>query len=98
SSNDLNLGYIDEYLSLKKELDKIFTSYKKHLKNLSAKLNLKLNKSLHVRVDEVKEFDLSLITNKIEQLNNVIRSNNDFSKGFKHRIENERNIYKNHLI
>lgn len=98
SSNDLNLGYIDEYLSLKKELDKIFTSYKKHLKNLSAKLNLKLNKSLHVRVDEVKEFDLSLITNKIELLNNVIRSNNDFSKGFKHRIENERNIYKNHLI
>jgi wobble nucleotide-excising tRNase len=98
SSNDLNLGYIDEYLSLKKELDKIFTSYKKHLKTLSAKLNLKLNKSLHVRVDEVKEFDLSLITNKIEQLNNVIRSNNDFSKGFKHRIENERNIYKNHLI
>ncbi|MEZ4817540.1 MAG: AAA family ATPase [Flavobacteriaceae bacterium] len=98
SSNDLNLGYIDEYLSLKKEFDKIFTSYKNHLKNLSAKLNLKLNKSLHVRVDEVKEFDLSLITNKIEQLNKVIRSNNDFSKGFKHRIENERNIYKNHLI
>lgn len=98
SSNDLNLGYIDEYLSLKKELDKLFTSYKKHLKTLAIKLNLKLNKSLHVRVDKVKEFDLSLITNKIEQLNNVIRSNNDFSKGFKHRIENERNTYKNHLI
>jgi len=98
SSNDLNLGYIDEYLGLKKELDKIFTSYKKHLKTLAAKLDLKLNKSLHAKVDEVKGFDLSLITNKVEQLNNVIRSNNDFSKDFKHRIENERNIYKNHLI
>ncbi|MFT4800260.1 MAG: wobble nucleotide-excising tRNase [Flavobacteriaceae bacterium] len=98
SGNDLNLGYIDEYLSLKKELDKIFISYKKHLKTLALKLNLKLSKSLHVRVDDVKEFDFSLITNKIEQLNNVIRNNNDFSKGFKHRIENERNIYKNHLI
>lgn len=98
SSNDLNLGYIDEYLSLKKELDKTFTAYKKHLKTLNTKLDLKLSKSLHVRVDEVKEFDFSLITNKIDRLNDLIRSNNDFSKGFKHRIENERNIYKNHLI
>jgi len=98
SSNDLNLGYIDEYLNLKKEVDKIFTSYKKHLKTLATKLDLKLNKSLHVRVDEIKEFNFSLITNKIEQLNNLIINNNDFSKGFKHRIENERNIYKNHLI
>ncbi|MBK5214920.1 MAG: AAA family ATPase [Flavobacteriaceae bacterium] len=98
SSNDLNLGYIDEYLSLKKELDKIFTFYKKHLKTLATKLELKLNKSLHAKIDQIKEFDFSLITYKIEQLNNIIRSNNDFSKGFKHRIENERNIYKNHLI
>lgn len=98
SSNDLNLGYIDEYLSLKKEADKILESYKKHLKTIVTKLDLKLNKSLYVRVDEVKEFDFSLITNKIEQLNNLIINNNDFSKGFKHRIENERNIYKNHLI
>ena len=98
SSNDLNLGYLDEYLSLKKELDKVCISYKKHLKTLAVKLDLKLNKSLHVRIDEIKEFDFSLITNKVEELNNLIINNNDFSKGFKHRIENERNIYKNHLI
>ena len=28
SSNDLNLGYIDEYVILKKELDKILSAYK----------------------------------------------------------------------
>lgn len=98
SSNDFNLGYIDEYLSLKKGLDEIFRSYKKHLKTLGTQLDLKLNKSLYSRVNEIKEFNLSLITNKIEQLNVLIRSNNDFSNGFNHRIENERNIYKNHLV
>ena len=98
SSNDLNLGYTDEYINSKKELDKVFTNYKKHIKILATKLDLKLNKSLHVKIDEIREFYFSQITNKIAQLNNIIRSNNEFSKGFKHRIENERNIYKNHLI
>jgi wobble nucleotide-excising tRNase len=98
SSNDLNLGYIDEYINSKKELDKVFASYKRHLKSLVNKLELKLNKFLHIRVDEVKEFDFSQITSKIEKLNKVILDNNDFSKGFSHRIENERNTFKNHLI
>jgi len=98
SSNDLNLGYGDEYISSKKELDKVFSTYKKHLQTLATKLDFKLNKSLHVKVDEIKEFDISQIFKKINQLNKVILENNDFSKGFSHRIENERNIYKNHLI
>lgn len=98
SSNDFNLGYIDEYLSVKKGLDEIFRSYKKHLKTLVTQLDSKLNKSLYGRVNEIKEFNLSLITNKIKQLNVLIRNNNDFSNGFNHRIENERNIYKNHLV
>ncbi len=98
SSNDLNLGYIDEYILLKKELDKAVTSYKKHLKTLTTKLDFKLNKSLHVKVDEIKKFDITQIVNKINKLNIVIFENNDFSKGFSHRIDNERNIYKNHLI
>jgi wobble nucleotide-excising tRNase len=98
SSNDLNLGYIDEYVILKKELDKILSAYKKHLKTLTSKLDFKLNKSLHIKLDEIKEFDFSQITERINQLNKVILDNNDFSKGFSHRIENERNIYKNHLI
>ena len=98
SSNDLNLGFIDEYISLRKELDKVFNSYKKHLRTLALKLDLKLNKSLYLKIDKVKEFDFSIITNTLEQINIVIRNNNDFSKGFNHRIENERDIYKNHLI
>lgn len=40
SSNDLNLGYIDEYINSKKELDKLLTSYKRHLKTLILKLDL----------------------------------------------------------
>lgn len=98
SSNDLNLGYIDEYILLKKELDKALSFYKKHLKTLITKLDFKLNKSLHVKVDEIKEFEITQIVNEINQLNNVILENNDFSKGFSHRIESERNTYKNHLI
>ncbi|MFC4739037.1 AAA family ATPase [Flavobacterium ponti] len=98
SSNDLNLGYIDEYKHLKKELDKALSLYKKHLKTLITKLDFKLNKSLHVKVDEIKEFNINQIITKVNQLNNVILENNNFSKGFKHRIDNERNIYKNHLI
>lgn len=98
SSNDLNLGYIDEYINSKKELDKLLTSYKRHLKTLILKLDLKQSKSIHIRINEIKEFDFSLITSKIEQLNSVIRSNNDFSKEFKHRIEIERNLYKDYLI
>jgi wobble nucleotide-excising tRNase len=98
SSNDLNLGYIEEYKHLKKELDKALSLYKKHLKALIAKLDFKLNKSLHVKVDEIKEFNITQIINKVNQLNNVIFENNDFSKGFSHQIESERNTYKNHLI
>lgn len=98
SSNDLNLGYIEEYKHLKKKLDKALSLYKKHLKALIAKLDFKLNKSLHVKVDEIKEFNITQIITKANQLNNVILENNDFSKGFTHRIDNDRKIYKNHLI
>lgn len=98
SSNDLNLGFIDEYLSLKRELDKIITSYKKHLKTIASKLDLKLNKSLHVRLDVINEFDFLLITNKIEEINHVIIGNNDFSRDFVRLVGIEREDYKNHLI
>ncbi|MBI9054386.1 MAG: AAA family ATPase [Bacteroidales bacterium] len=98
SSNDFNLGYIDEYKVLKKQFDKITGSYKKHLNLILSKLDNKLNKSLYLSVNNVLDFKNVDVINSIKQINEHIIKNNDFTKGFQHRIESERTFYKNHLV
>lgn len=98
SSNDFNLGYIEEYKILKKQFDKIVDLYKKHLNQIVKKLEFKLNKSLYLPVDSVQRFEIDNLTNTIKNINEHIEKNNNFTKGFAHRIESERNIYKNHLV
>ena len=98
SSNDFNLGYIEEYKLLKKNLDKNLSAYKKHLRIIISKLEVKLKKSLYLPVEEIKKFELTNLTDTLADMNSVIQKNNDFSKGFNHRIESERVLFKDHLV
>ncbi len=98
SSNDFNLGYIEEYKDLKKQFDKIISSYKKHLDKILKKLQIKLDKSLYLQVSELQQFEISNLAESILKINEHISKNNDFTKEFTHRIESERNVYKNHLV
>lgn len=98
SSNDFNLGYAEEYKTHKKKFDNLLSSYKKHLSSINKKLETKLNKSLYLKVDEIKLFKIEDIINSIEDINEQIIKNNNFTKGFQHRIESERNLFKNHLV
>ena len=98
SSNDFNLGYIEEYKILKKQLDKIVGLYKKHLNQIVKKLEFKLNKSLYLPVEAIQKFEIDNLTETIKNINEHIEKNNNFTKEFAHRIESVRYIYKNHLV
>ncbi|WP_281637588.1 AAA family ATPase [Flavobacterium marginilacus] len=98
SSNDLNSGYIDEYKTLKASFDKFVLQYRKHLKLILSKLTEKTNKSLYLNIDEIKKFDIEKLTKSISNINAYIIKNNDFTKGFQHRIQDERILYLNHLV
>lgn len=98
SSNDFNLGFIEEFKLHKKQYDKIIGSYKKHLDQILRKLEIKLNKALYISVVGIQKFKIDDLTELILKINELIAKNNDFTKGFAHRIESERNVYKNHLV
>ena len=88
----------DRYKVLKKQFDKIASSYKKHLSLVLKKLEFKLNKSLYLSLDEIQQFKSEDLIEAIKGINEHIIKNNEFTKGFQHRIESERNLYKNHLV
>jgi wobble nucleotide-excising tRNase len=98
SNNDFNLGFANEYSRIKKRLDKCIEAYKKNLYMLKAKLDLKLNKSLHVQVAEIKPFQIESLENLIFEMDTHIERNNEFTNGFEKEIRIVRNIYINHLI
>jgi wobble nucleotide-excising tRNase len=98
SSNDFNIGFIDEYIELRKQYDKCLKQYKTHLKKILKKLDFKINKAIHTPVDELVPFKIDEIEVIISKLNQLISNNNDFSKDFQLRIESERTLYKHHLV
>lgn len=98
SFNDFNLGFMDEYNVLKRKYDNHFRLYKSHLKQILIKLDNKINKSLYLKIEKIIPFKIESLKKAISDINDLIRDNNDFTKGFQHRIEAERTLYKNHLV
>lgn len=98
SFNDFNLGFTDEYIAFKKKYDKFLDLYKSHLKQILIKLDNKINKSLYLKIEEIIPFKIDNLKKAITDINELIKNNNDFTKGFQHRIESERTFYKNHLV
>lgn len=98
SFNDFNLGFTDEYIVLKKKYDKFIDLYKFHLKQILIKLENKINKKLYLKIEEIVPFKIDKLKKAIIDINELIKNNNDFTKGFQHRIETERTLYKNHLV
>lgn len=98
SGNDFNPGFINEYLRLKKDIDKLLIQYKGHLKTLTPKLDTKISKSLYSKVENVKFFDIEKLINKISAINLLIQKNNDFTIDFNNKISLERTKFLNHLV
>lgn len=98
SINDFNLGFTDEFRILKKQIDKFLTSYKKHRKYLLLTIDDKINKSLYSNLGKAEEFKIEDLKKAVARLNDLIRSNNEFSKNFNSQIDLKRNEFKNHLV
>lgn len=98
SSNDLNLGFINEYIEIKNKLDKNLVKYKKHLNTILSKLDAKVNKNLYTKIDPIIDFNVALNVSLIERLNILIQTNNEFSINFSSKINVERNKLINHLV
>ncbi len=98
SSNDFNLGFINDYTILKSKIDKTLFNYKKHLNNLSQKIDKKINKSLYLEVAKTNDFNIDYIISLLNDINDIIKKNNDFSKNFTSKIDIEREKLKNHLV
>lgn len=98
STNDLNEGFQDEYEAIKKQLDKFLNSYKIYLKKINFKIQNKLSSNLYTSLPEIEKIDLTSLRTNFEELNKLIKSNNEFTSNFTEIIANEREKYKNHLV
>lgn len=98
SHNDFNEGFQDEFVELKKEIDKKITSYIIHLQELIKKIDEKSEKKIYTSIPLISSFKFSEISDMIEQVNSIIKNNNIFSENFTTIISSERDRYKNHLV
>jgi len=99
SVNDFNTGHQEAYEKHKTQLTKEITKYKKLLNRIKTSLTKKIELNIYSSItvpflangiDKLKE--------KIQEINDVIKSNNEFVDNFDEIIENEREKYKSHLV
>ncbi|MCC9065973.1 AAA family ATPase [Flavobacterium piscisymbiosum] len=98
SSNDLNLGFTNDYIEIKSKLDEMLSKYKKYLNNIILKLDLKISNNLYTKVKPIPSFNIKINISLIEQLNNLIKKNNEFSSNFNFIINQERGKLIDHLV
>lgn len=98
SFNDFNEGFQDDYKSLKKQLDKLISLYINYIIKLKDKVTRKLETSLYNPLEQIESFDTTNLINKINDLNALIDSNNEFTTNFSNIIFTEREKYKRHLV
>lgn len=98
SVNDFNEGFQDEYKSVRKQLDKSLSLYKSYINKIRNKIQNKLTSSLYSPLDEIENFNTTLLAIQLDKLNNLIKNNNDFTSNFSNIISTEREKYKKHLV
>jgi wobble nucleotide-excising tRNase len=98
SLNDFNDGFQDEYNKEKKVFDEKLKGYIKNLIKIKSLLNKKITSSIYKPLPSIIRFDFALIDEKLNKLNNVVIKNNTFTENFSSIINEEREIYKNHLV
>lgn len=98
STNDLNEGFQDEYMVVRKQLDKILSSYKSYLTKTKTKIQAKLASNLYTSLPEIEKFNTKSLKTKFDELNKLIKSNNEFTSNFSKIIASEREKYKKHLV
>lgn len=98
STNDLNEGFQEEYIAVRKQLDKLLSSYKSYLKKINTKIKSKLASNLYTSVPEIEKFNPNSLKTKFEELNKLIKGNNEFTSNFSKIISSEREKYKKHLV
>ena len=98
STNDLNEGFQDEYKAVRKQLDKLLSSYKSYIKKTKTKIQNKLASNLYTSLPEIENFNTNSLKTKFKELNKLIKSNNEFTSDFSKIIASEREKYKKHLV
>ncbi|MCT4561306.1 MAG: AAA family ATPase, partial [Crocinitomicaceae bacterium] len=98
SIQDINEGLQDQYIKQKKRVDRSLTVYQNKLVEVRQKLIDKEHKYVYQSVSEIQEFDCVTLGKELADLNDIIKSNNDFSSNFQNLIETERLKYINHLV
>lgn len=98
SINDFNEGFQDEYKSVRKQLDKSLSLYKSYINKIRNKIQNKLTSSLYSSLDEIENFNTTLLAIQLDKLNNLIKNNNDFTSNFSDIISTEREKYMKHLV
>jgi wobble nucleotide-excising tRNase len=98
SNNDFNEGFQDEYKALKTEIDKLISSYKKHLQKIKKQISNKMEINIYSPVAPIEKFNAYNINNLLEKLNKLIDKNNEFSEKFHEIVSTERDKYKKHLV
>jgi len=98
SFNDFNEGFQDSYKILRTQIDKLVSAYKKHIQNIRKKLINKIETSIYSSLSSIEKFNSSNLNKKTEDLNKLIKDNNDFSTNFTTIISSERDRYKKHLV
>lgn len=98
SINDFNEGFQDDYIILRKQIDKLISSYKRHIQKIRNKIANKLETSLYSPLENVENFNSSSLNKIIDELNVLIKSNNEFTTNFTRILTSERDKYKRHLV
>lgn len=99
SLNDFNDSFQEDFKKLKSEFDKDLKKYIVKVNQIKSAINKKKEKSIYEVIKiQNEENDIIPLVDKINEINSLIESNNEFSDNFKTIIDEKRTIYKNHLV
>ena len=98
STNDFNSGYQEEYIKVRKDIDKQLPKYKAQLKKVEKALSYKIDSKIYSKLEKINVYELENITQKFTSLNNLINENNSFTENFEIILYQEREKFKRHLV
>ena len=98
SIQDINEGFQEQYSKKKTLVDRKLNSYLKKIQNINKQLSQKINKHIYDKVKEIIEYDIESLIKELEELNDIIKKNNEFTRNFQDLIKAERLKYINHLV
>ncbi|HET8804083.1 MAG TPA: AAA family ATPase, partial [Aequorivita sp.] len=98
SVQDINDGHQKDYTKAKKTVDKEIKKYQKELDKIERQLKAKIDTKIYEKANELSDYEISPTETALKNINDVLKTNNAFSKDFHKLIQAERQKYINHLV